>query len=109
MKSLIRITALTTLMVGAALFAQTAPKPAPKLPTISPDLKAQFFKAQAQLLQAQAESERAAKAVKDKTDAFQATIAELAKTCGDSFQPNLDPQGDPVCALKPVMPKSAAK
>ncbi|MGA3264912.1 MAG: hypothetical protein ABSC47_12820 [Terracidiphilus sp.] len=110
MKGIIRIVALTMLFVGAyAASTQQLPTPptpkAPDAPVISDAMKAKFFKAQAQSIQAKANFDQAQKALQDSTTAFQGVISELTKVCGDSFTPQLDQSGDPVCTAKPEPPK----
>lgn len=83
---------LLGLCVGAAL-PQTAKQATP--PVIPDALKAQFFKAQSQMLQAEEQANQ-------KRQAFQQVVSSLTAACGTTFQPTMDPQGDPVCAAKPA-------
>lgn len=122
------------MLFAATLHAQktpapTPPKPAdppkaekaPAPPAIPVELRAKFFKAQAENMAASQAMEKAAEALpqyatsKAKGEAMQAVIQELVRTCGKDFMPSLssdkDPEtaGDPVCIAKPVPPKPAEK
>ena len=78
----------------AVLLAGQAPKPeAP--PAITDAHRAQFFKAQLAVNQAQ--------------QTFQAAVADLSKDCGEKFAPSMGPQGNPVCVAKPEPAKPAEK
>ena len=85
----------------AVLLVGQAPKPeAP--PAITDAHRAQFFKAQLQVNQAQA-------AMTAAQQTFQAAVADLSKDCGEKFAPSMGPQGDPVCIAKPAEKKEGAK
>jgi hypothetical protein len=108
----------------AAVAQQPAPKPAdpPKAaaaapPSIPLELRAKFFKAQSENLQASQAMEKAAEALpqyaisKAKSDALQGVINLLVKACGNDFQPSLssdeknpETAGDPICIAKPSAP-----
>jgi hypothetical protein len=92
-------------LLGAGLFAQTAPKPPVKPdvpPVISDAHQKQFFKAQLAITQAQQATQQA-------QGFFQATVADMAKDCGDKYQPQMGPQGDPVCVAVPQPTKTKEK
>lgn len=77
------------------------------VPLIPPDHRAEFFKRQLALSQAQA-------AFQSAQQAFQSAIAQLAKDCGEKYLPQIsqqagEQQGDPVCMAKIEPPKPAAK
>lgn len=74
------------------------PKAVVKAPSISDSLKARFFKAQLTLRTAQEAFQRAQQASMEAS-------GEITKACGDGFAPQMDPQGDPVCAAKPEVKK----
>jgi predicted metal-dependent hydrolase len=97
MKRLILILAL-----AIPVCAQT-PKPAdaPKPPAISDAQRAQFFKAQSQMIQANVQAQQ-------KQTEFQNAVAEMQKTCGDKYTLQLNPNGDPECVAK-LVPAKAAK
>lgn len=90
-----------------AIFAQDKPKEEPKVPVISVEFKAKFFKAQAQAEKAQNELQQTPqwKESQAKQQAFQAVIQEFQGMCGKEYVPYLDPAGDPGCQLKPKEPK----
>ena len=64
--------------------------PAPSIPASD---RAEFFKRQVALLQAQQTMTAA------QTE-FQKAVEELQKDCGERFQPQVGPGGDPVCVPK---------
>jgi hypothetical protein len=88
-KQIIIVLALSA--IGALV--QAIPAPPQKPPTIPDTIKAQFFKSQAQFMQAQA-------AAQEKQGAFTKVIDMMRKMCGDSFALNMDKDGDPVCEAK---------
>lgn len=79
------------LMTTAPLEVVTTPAAAP---VISDALKAQFFKAQSFVAQADVSAEKA-------HVAYQAAIDELKRTCGEGANLQSDKAGDPVCVVKP--------
>ena len=84
--------------IPAVMIALDIPKP----PVISDAHKAAFFKAQYQLLQANQQMQAA-------QAAMTAAVELINKDCGDSHQPQIDPQADPVCTDKiPVVNKPPA-
>jgi hypothetical protein len=91
MKRILWLTAILVFgfCVGAAL-PQSKVEP-PKIPDAT---IAKFWKAQSQLQQAQAASQAA-------QQAMQAVVAEIQKACGEKFQAQMSPAGDPVCVAKP--------
>ena len=69
-------------------------------PPVIPDaLRAQFFKAQSQMIQANAQAQQ-------RQTEFQAAIAEMQKTCGDTATLQSNPNGDPECVAKPAPAKT---
>lgn len=93
--------ALIAALLAFPMAAQ--PKPADvKPPVVSDGLKAQFFKAQSQLVQAQSMQQQ-------RQESFQQVINQIQAACGGAFQVQLDSQGDPACAAKPVPPEKKAK
>ena len=91
-----------TLLFALPLAAQTPPKtpPAPPAaaPAISAEQRAQFFKAQAFMIQANDAAEKA-------RSNFQDAIAEMKKVCGEKATLQSNQTGDPVCVLNPVPEK----
>ena len=84
---------LTTIMLAAIAFAADEPKPAPKtaVPTISAELRANFWRKQA-------ESSAANNAAQKAKDAADAAVAEMRKACGSTANLELDvATGEPVC------------
>ena len=75
-----------------------AAKPVPP-PVISDRLRADFFKAQSQMIQANAQAQL-------RQTEFQSAIAEMQKTCGDTATLNLNQSGDPECVAKPAPAKT---
>lgn len=110
MKELAIVFAVLFPLVAPA-FAQkkpVLPKPAP--PTISIELKEQFFKDQALLAAAQITLERT-KEYQDhqqKLTAFQSVVQQLTSVCGVNFNIGLDKNGDPACIekLPPATPET---
>jgi len=95
------------LLLAVPAFAQqkTAPTPPPAVaakpatpPAISDAQRAQFFKAQSQMIQANAQAQQ-------KQSEFQNAIAEMQKTCGDKYTLQLNPYGDLECVAKPAPAK----
>jgi len=82
------------------------PKPPVKAypPTISAELRADLFKAEAQLNQAQLALKNAQEDLPVKQQAFQATVQKLTAVCG-KYNLQLDGNGDPVCVAPPEPPK----
>jgi septal ring-binding cell division protein DamX len=64
-------------------------------PVISDALRAQFFKAQSQMIQANAQAQQ-------RQSEFQSSVAELQKTCGDKYTLQLNGNGDPECVARPT-------
>ena len=95
-----RIPVIIALFLALPLIAQTAKPPAPpKTPVISDAQRAQFFKAQSQMIQANAQAQQ-------RQTEFQNAIAEMHKTCGDTATLQLNPNGDPECVAKPAPAKT---
>lgn len=87
---LIALTLLT-----AAAFAQTpAIKEPPKAPQIPAEVRARFWRSQAEAIASAARAERAA-------DAAKTAQEELRKACGDKFVVAMDAEGEPACQPKP--------
>jgi hypothetical protein len=94
-----RIPVIIALFLAVPLIAQNAKPPAPpKPPAISDAQRAQFFKAQSQMIQANAQAQQ-------KQSEFQNAIAEMQKTCGDTATLQSNPNGDPECIAKPAPAK----
>lgn len=86
-------TAQTTKPTPVAATARAATAPA-----ISDSLRAEFFKAQSQMIQSAAQA-------KDTQEKFQATIAQMQQTCGQTATLRMNQAGDPVCVVKATEPK----
>ena len=91
--------ALCAMLCVAAVAEEKKPEP---VPAITDAHRAQFFKAQLQVNQAQA-------AMTAAQQTMQAAVTDLPKDCGEKFQPQMDPAGDPVCVAKPEPAKPAEK
>lgn len=92
-----RVMILTALLFSVyAAVAQAPQEPAkPKTPPVLSDkVKADYYRAQMHIKQAQ-EMQQVAQAE------FKTMGEEFAKACGDDYQPQIDPNGDPICGLKP--------
>jgi hypothetical protein len=88
------------MFLGAVAFLYAAESPKP--PVVSDDLRADFFKAQSELLQAQASMQQA-------QGAMSTVIENLNKVCGDKYQLQLDAAKNPACIAKiPVVNASPA-
>jgi hypothetical protein len=72
--------------------AAAQPVPAP---VVSDAQRAQFFKAQSQMIQANTQASA-------RQADFQMVVAELQKTCGDKYTLQLNAGGDPECVAKPA-------
>jgi hypothetical protein len=88
------------LFIATLSFAQEK-KEAPKAPELPKEIVARYFKAAAQQAQAQIMLDRAQKEFDTKSQMIQQLVGEMAKQCGDQYQPNLNAQGDPECVVKP--------
>lgn len=83
------------------------PAPAPKPPVIPDQLKAAFFKAEAQLLQAQAAAQKAVDEVTAKQGVLSGAIGDLSKFCGTGHEVKWDDKQEPACVAKiPVVNKA---
>ena len=92
MKTPIKLT-FTTIILAAIAFAADEPKPAPKaaVPTISAELRASFWRRQAEAMTAQNTAQKA-------KEAADAAVAEMRKACGSTANLELDAAtGEPVC------------
>jgi len=95
-----RIPVIIALFLAVPLIAQTTKPTVPsKPPAITDAQRAQFFKAQSQMIQANAQDQQ-------KQAEFQSAIAEMQKTCGDTASLNLNQSGDPECVAKPAPAKT---
>lgn len=90
-----RFQLLFVLLLSLPLAAQTdKPKAPAPVPAVSDALRAKFFKAQSQMIQANEQA-------KQQQKQYQAVTAEIQKACGDAYFVQLDETGDPVCIAKP--------
>jgi hypothetical protein len=80
-------------LLGVAAFAQTPIPNEPKPPQIAAELRARFWRTQAEAIAASARAERAQEAAKAVQD-------EMRKACGDKFVAALDADGEPTCQAK---------
>ncbi len=95
-----RIAAIIALFLALPLIAQTASQTtSAKPPSITDAQRAQFFKAQSQMIQANAQAQQ-------RQTEFQSAIAEMQKTCGDTATLQSNPNGDPECVAKPAPAKT---
>ena len=63
-------------------------------PPVIPDaLRAQFFKAQSQMIQANAQAQQ-------RQGEFQSAVATLHAACGDAYTLQLNTNGDPECVAR---------
>src|ERR1039458_6964824 len=85
---------------------QEASKPL-AAPVPNADLKAKVFKAMLQVNQARESAQATEADLAAKQKAWQDTVSDLSKFCGDKFEAQLDKAGDPICAVKPDAPKPA--
>jgi hypothetical protein len=86
---------IASTLVAAAAFAQTAAmKESPKPPQITAEMRARFWRTQAEAVATAARAERA-------QDASRAAQEEMRKACGDKFIVALDAAGEPTCQAKP--------
>jgi hypothetical protein len=88
------------MIVAVALAVEDKTKTPPATPQITDAHRAEFFKRQLALANAQ-------QAFQAAQSQAQQSIAEMSKDCGDKFRPQLDQQGDPVCVVIPEPPKPA--
>ena len=85
-----------TIILAAIAFAADEPKPVPKavataVPTISAELRSNFWRRQA-------ENTAAISAAQKAKDAADAAVAEMRKACGSTANLELDAAtGEPVC------------
>jgi len=101
--------AILILGVGSLALAQEAKPPVKAYPpTISAELRADLFKSEALLNQAQITLKNAQEDLPVKQQAFQATVQKLTAVCG-KFNLQLDNSGDPVCVAPPETPKPATE
>ena len=82
-------------LLAASAFAQApAAKGSPKAPQITAEMRARFWRTQAEAIAAAARAERAQEAAKAAQEA-------VRKACGDEFVVALDAEGEPSCQAKP--------
>jgi hypothetical protein len=79
-----------TLLTAAAFAQAPVPKESPKPPLIAAEIRARFWRTQAEALAAAARAERAQEAAK-------AAQEEMRKACGEKFIVALDAAGEPSC------------
>jgi len=82
-----------TLLAGAAFAQAPAPTESPKPPQISAEVRAKFWRTQAEAIAAAARAERAQEAAK-------AVQEEMRKACGERFIVALNAEGEPSCQAK---------
>jgi hypothetical protein len=99
MKRIARIALMGALGLALGwIMAAQAPKP----PVIPPDMKAKFWKAQAELLVAEQAAQQAAQAAQQKQVAAQTIQLEIQdKVCGKKFDLKPDANNDVSCVEKP--------
>jgi hypothetical protein len=82
------------ILLGMAAFAQApALKESPKPPQIAAEVRARFWRAQAEAIAANARAKQAQEAAK-------AVQEEMQKQCGDQFALAMDAAGEPSCQAK---------
>ena len=92
-------------VLSTPAFAQTAPvKPEPT-PQISVELKAEIFKALAQLSQAQLTLKNAQEDLDKKQANWNVEIGKATKACTDKATAQFDANQEPACVLKPKTDK----
>jgi hypothetical protein len=84
---------VSTLLAAAAFAQASAPKESLKPPQITAEMRARFWRTQAESVAAAARAERAQEAAK-------AAQEEMRKACGDKFMVALDTEGEPACQPK---------
>lgn len=107
-----RIAVTSAVLTCAAMLVLGQQKPAeskPGAPALPEALKAKYFKASAQSLQAQTQMEQVRQLVTQRNTEFQAVVSEIQKACGEKFQPQIDKEGDPACVVKPEPAKAPEK
>lgn len=82
-----------TLLAAAALAQAPPPAAPPKPPQITTEMRARFWRAQAEATAAAARAKQAQDAAKTLQD-------EMQKTCGDQFALALDAAGEPACQAR---------
>lgn len=85
---------IVPILVGMAAFAQTAPpKEPPQPPQIAAELRARFWRAQAEAIAAATRAKQAQEAAK-------AAQEDMQKACGDKFALAMDAAGEPSCQAR---------
>jgi hypothetical protein len=85
---------IALMLLAAAAFAQApAAKESPKPPQITAEVRARFWRTQAEAVAAAARAERAQEAAK-------AAQEEMRKACGEKFVVALDAEGEPSCQAR---------
>jgi len=82
-----------TLLAAAALAQVPLQKATPEAPQIAAEMRARFWRAQAEATAAAARAKQAQETAK-------AVEAEMQKQCGDKFVLALDAAGEPSCQAK---------
>jgi len=91
------------LLTAGIVFSQPAAKKPETVPTINAELRAKYWKSQADAIAANANAQKANTAV-------QAILGELQTVCGDKYTLSGDPQsGEPICVAKPEQKKEEGK
>lgn len=98
------------ILAGGILFPVLLVAQTPNAPVPSDALKANFFKAQSEMIQAGDAAKQANQEAQQTQVKFQGVVKELTDFCGKDFQPQLDPKTkDPVCLAKPDAAKDVKK
>jgi len=77
-------------LLAMAAFAEAPPKESPKPPQIAAEMRARFWRTQAESIAAAARAKQAQEAAK-------AAQEEMQKECGDKFVLAMDAAGEPSC------------
>ncbi|MGC9950384.1 MAG: hypothetical protein ABSF64_28805 [Bryobacteraceae bacterium] len=80
-------------LLGASAWAQAPPTEPPQPPRIAAEMRARYWRAQAEAIAAAARARQAQEAAKAAQD-------EMQKACGDKFLLALDAAGEPACQAK---------
>jgi len=81
------------LLAAAALAQAPAPKETPNTPRIPAEMRARFWRTQAEAMAAETRAKQAQEAAKAAQD-------DMRKACGDGFALSLDTTGEPACRAR---------